>query len=110
MRLHLFFTIIISLAFFNAIAERRQVEIIHADRIKSLKHGESSINRLIGNVKLWHNGTTMTCDSAYLYPDNRFEAFSRVVINKDTTWLYGDYMDYESERDLGKVRGEIVTM
>ncbi len=91
-------------------AERRQVQIIHADAARSLKYGDGTINRLIGNVRLLHNGATMTCDSAYLYPDNRFEAFSRVIVHKDTLWLYGDYMDYQSANDIGKVRGKMVTL
>ncbi|MDR2938491.1 MAG: hypothetical protein LBU92_06115 [Prevotellaceae bacterium] len=86
------------------------MQIVHADAARSLKRGEGTINRLIGNVKLLHNEATMTCDSAYLYPDNRFEAFSRVVVNKDTVWLYGDYMDYRSAEDVGKVRGKMVTL
>jgi lipopolysaccharide export system protein LptA len=93
-----------------AFAERRPVQIIYADFARSLKTGEGTINRLIGNVKLFHNNTTMTCDSAYIYPDNRFEAFSRVVMNKDTIWLFGDYLDYQSATDIGKVRGRMVTL
>ncbi|MDR1342556.1 MAG: hypothetical protein LBK18_04770 [Prevotellaceae bacterium] len=91
-------------------AEKRKVEIKHADFWRSLKSGDETINRLIGNVRLLHNGTTMTCDSAYVYPDNRFEAFGHVVVNKDTTWLFGDYMDYQSSIDVGKVRGRLVTL
>ncbi|MDR1023840.1 MAG: hypothetical protein LBL94_11320 [Prevotellaceae bacterium] len=93
-----------------AFAEKRKVEIKHADFWRSLKTGEETINRLIGNVRLLHNGAAMTCDSAYMYPDNRFEAFGRVVVNKDTTWLFGDYMDYQSNIDVGKVRGRLVTL
>ncbi|MDR3366946.1 MAG: hypothetical protein LBO71_08280 [Prevotellaceae bacterium] len=91
-------------------AEKRKVEIKRADFWRSLKQGDEIVNRLIGNVLIYHNETTMTCDSAYVYPNNRFEAFGRVVINKDTTWLFGDYMDYESAADVGKVRGRLVTL
>ena len=108
----LFFSSFFLFFFFSkaAFAERRPVQIIHADFARSLRTGAGTINRLIGNVKLLHNEATMTCDSAYLYPDNRFEAFSRVVVNKDTVWLFGDYMDYQSTTDVGKVRGKIVTL
>ncbi|MDR0711996.1 MAG: hypothetical protein LBF67_06605 [Prevotellaceae bacterium] len=91
-------------------AERRKVEIQHAEFWRGLKKGDEKIERLIGNVQILHNETTMTCDSAYVYPDNHFEAFGRVVVNKDTTWLFGDYMDYESATDVGKVRGRLVTL
>ncbi|MDR2814213.1 MAG: hypothetical protein LBB79_06115 [Prevotellaceae bacterium] len=93
-----------------AFAEKRKVEIKHANFWRSLKRGDEVINRLVGNVLLLHNETTMTCDSAYVYPDNHFEAFGRVVVTKDTTWLFGDYMDYESSTDMGKVRGRLVTL
>jgi lipopolysaccharide export system protein LptA len=94
----------------HAFAEKRKVEIKYADFWRSLKRGDETINRLIGNVLLMHNGATMTCDSAYIYPDNHFEAFSRVMVSKDTTWLFGDYMDYQSSADVGKVRGRLVTL
>ncbi|GHT68917.1 hypothetical protein FACS189452_09260 [Bacteroidia bacterium] len=95
---------------FSAVAERREIQIIKADVARNYRIGEQNINRLIGNVILLHNATLMNCDSAYLYPDQRFEAFGHVVIHKDTTWLYGDYMDYRSAEDVGKIRGKIVTL
>lgn len=90
--------------------QRKEVQIIHANSAKSLQLNGQTINRLIGNVKLLHNETEMTCDSAYVYPDQHFEAFGHVVVNKDTLWLYGDYMDYMSETGIGKVRGKLVTL
>ncbi|MDR0414333.1 MAG: hypothetical protein LBH84_02850 [Prevotellaceae bacterium] len=94
----------------NAFAEKRRVEVKHSDFLRSLKKGEETGNRLIGNVQLLHNGATMTCDSAYVYQGNHFEAFGRVVVNKDTTWLFGDYMDYQGNTDVGRVRGRLVTL
>ena len=52
----------------------------------------------------------MTCDSAYLYPDQRFEAFGRVKINKDSTTILGQYMEYDSKTDAGRITGRIVRM
>ncbi|GHU95269.1 hypothetical protein FACS1894156_4630 [Bacteroidia bacterium] len=107
---HIFLWGLASLLAWAAHAERREVQIIKADAARNIRVGDDNINRLIGNVILYHNKTLMNCDSAYLYPDQRFEAFSRVVIHKDSTWLYGDYMDYRSAIDVGKVRGKIVTL
>ncbi|GHT10636.1 hypothetical protein AGMMS4956_02330 [Bacteroidia bacterium] len=107
---HIFLWGLASLLAWAAHAERREVQIIKADAARNVRVGDDNINRLIGNVILYHNQTLMNCDSAYLYPDQRFEAFSNVVIHKDSTWLYGDYMDYRSAIDVGKVRGKLVTL
>ena len=91
-------------------AERREIQIIRADVARNYRSGGLNISRLIGDVALLHNNTLMTCDSAYLYPDQRFEAFGSVAIHKDTTSLYGNYMDYRSAENLCKIRGKIVTL
>jgi lipopolysaccharide export system protein LptA len=102
--------LLVGTAAVSTFAEKRKVEILHVDVWRGMKQGDEMVDRLIGNVRILHNETTMTCDSAYVYPNNRLEAFGRVVVNKDTTWLFGDYMDYEGSADVGKVRGRLVTL
>ncbi|MDR3297163.1 MAG: hypothetical protein LBS94_02895, partial [Prevotellaceae bacterium] len=94
----------------GASAEKREVQIRKADYMRELKVEGEAGTRLIGSVELMHNNTRMLCDSAYMHPNNRFEAFGHVVVNKDTLWLFGDYMDYEGNTDMGKVRGNLVTL
>lgn len=89
---------------------QRAIQISNADAARGLRRGGELINRLIGNVVLFHNGTKMTCDSAYLYPDQRFEAFGRVRILKDQTTLHGQYLEYDSKTDEGRMTGKIVRM
>lgn len=64
---------------------------------------------LIGNVKLYHDGAYLYCDSAY-YDDvsNTFEAFSNVRMEQgDTLFLYGNYMHYDGNTQLAIVRENV---
>lgn len=63
---------------------------------------------LVGNVAAHHNGAVITCDSAVRHSDARLECFGNVLINKGTTYIYGDRADYDRERDEARVYSEIV--
>ena len=89
---------------------RKKVDIVNADVIRSFNHNGKTINRLIGNVQLLHNGALMSCDSAYLFSSSEFEAYSRIVIVKDATYLYGDLLQYDGNTNIAKVRGKIVRL
>ncbi|MDR3132722.1 MAG: hypothetical protein LBU42_01695 [Prevotellaceae bacterium] len=89
---------------------RKTVELIHVDSILSMSYNGKTINRLIGHVQLMHNGAMMSCDSAYSFSSSEFEAYSRVVIVKDGTTLYGDSVYYNGATSMAKVRGELVRL
>lgn len=63
---------------------------------------------LVGNVAAHHNGAVITCDSAVRHSDARLECFGNVLINKGTTYIYGDRADYDREKDEARVYSEIV--
>ncbi|NBC83645.1 MAG: organic solvent tolerance protein OstA [Bacteroidetes bacterium] len=65
--------------------------------------------RLLNNVEFRHAGAIMYCDSAYLYnKENSFEAFYNVYINQgDTLHLYGDYLEYNGNTKLAKMRSNV---
>ncbi|MDR0582253.1 MAG: hypothetical protein LBG31_04735 [Prevotellaceae bacterium] len=89
---------------------RKTVEMIHVDSILSMSYNGKTINRLIGHVQLMHNGAMMSCDSAYSFSSSEFEAYSRVVVVKDGTTLYGDRLHYDGAASMAKVRGELVRL
>ncbi|MBF6628588.1 MAG: hypothetical protein ITG04_08810 [Proteiniphilum sp.] len=62
-----------------------------------------------GNVIFFHEGAFMYCDSAYLYQQtNTFEAFSNVRMEQgDTIFVYGDYLHYDGNTRLAKLRDNI---
>ena len=59
-----------------------------------------------GNVIFRHEGSYMYCDSAYLYREkNILEAFSNVKMEQgDTLFVYGDYLIYEGNLALARLR------
>ncbi|SHE47046.1 OstA-like protein [Dysgonomonas macrotermitis] len=61
------------------------------------------------SVVLLHDGIVMYCDSAYLdEAANRFDAFGTIeVIQGDTLFLYGSYLQYEGDIQLLKVRNNV---
>ncbi len=65
--------------------------------------------RLQGDVVFEHGGAKMYCDSAYFYSDrNALDAFSNVYINQgDTVHLYGDFLNYDGNTKLAKVREHV---
>jgi lipopolysaccharide export system protein LptA len=90
--------------------ERKRVEILHTDFMKSLPFSDRKGNRLIGHVQLLHEEAVMTCDSAYFYSSNVVEAFGHVYIVKNSTRLYGDTLYYDGNTSLARVRGKLVRL
>lgn len=90
-----------------AAQEKAIIDIKHSDYGHMEKDGTY---RLIGNVKLEHNDMVMTCDSLYQYRDSNYiEAFGRVhVVQNDTLNLWGDFMTYNGNSELAKVRNNVI--
>jgi lipopolysaccharide export system protein LptA len=87
---------------------KKKIKILHADRLTFKKGVSNDAQRLIGNVKLDHEGAIMDCDSAYLFENNSLEAYNNVKINQgDTIFLYGDTLYYNGNTGVAKVRGDV---
>lgn len=87
--------------------KKATIKILHSDLFKpDTKNG---LSRLIGNVKLEHQGMLLTCDSLYQYADSNYiEAFGNVhAIQNDTLHLYGDYLTYSGNSQEAKVRNNV---
>ncbi|MFR8223749.1 MAG: OstA-like protein [Alistipes shahii] len=67
-----------------------------------------SVIFLVGNFAAQHNGAVITCDSAVRYSDMRIEFFGNVLINKNTTYIYGDRAEYDGELNEARVYSDIV--
>lgn len=65
---------------------------------------------LIGNVIFHHNGTYIQCDSAKRYDDYRMECFGNVLINKDSTYIYGDRASYDGHTNIAKVYSPLLKL
>jgi hypothetical protein len=63
---------------------------------------------LIGEVAFHHNGTVIACDSAVQYSNSRIDCFKNVIINKDSTFVYGDRAEYNGDRNIATVFSPVV--
>ena len=73
---------------------KRKVDYI-ADLVKPYNNSTDSVIYLVGNFAAHHNGAVIWCDSAVRYSDTRWGFFSRVVINQDSIYIYGDSAIYD---------------
>lgn len=85
----------------------RIVEMKQADLWSKREGFDAEV--LTGNVIFYHEGAYMYCDSAYLYQQtNSFEAFSNVSMEQgDTIFVYGDYLFYDGNTRLARLRDNI---
>ena len=63
---------------------------------------------VVGNFSAHHNGTVITADSAVRYSERHIECFGRVLINKGTTYIYGDRAEYNGDKNEARVYSKIV--
>lgn len=106
-----FLVLLILLIGFSADAQRKtKVKLIKADALKSGEYGGKKAKKLVGNVIFKHGNNMMYCDLAYFYDnDNSFDAFGNVIIkDNDSLIIYGDSMHYIGNRNLAKMRGEVL--
>ena len=81
-----------------------------ADTITRIQLGDSAALVLKGHVVFFHNEAVITCDSAIRYSERRMECFRNVIINKDSTYIYGDRADYNGHTNVARVYAPIVKM
>lgn len=114
-QLKILFPVILILFFVCALANISQqkpatqktiIEMLNADTLSRRESLGPDIQILKGNVSLLHDSTYMYCDSAYLNRTlNKLEAFDNVRIEQgDTLFIYGDYLIYEGDTKLAKLR------
>lgn len=88
----------------------RAIIHIKGQRMFPIKVGDSTVTSLVGKVVAYHNGSVITCDSAVRFSDRRVECFGNVIINKDSTYVYGDRADYDGDRNLARVYSPLIKM
>ena len=73
-----------------------------------MEHNGTKIFVVRGNFAAHHNGTVITADSAVRYSEKRIECFGNVLINKGTTYIYGDRAEYDGDTNIARVYANIV--
>ncbi len=86
--------------------ERRRINW-KADNAGPVTPGDSTIF-LVGNFAAQHNGALISCDSAVQYSERHWEFFGHVLINKNTTYVYGDRASYDGDLNEARVYSDLI--
>ena len=89
---------------------KSRVYLLHSDVLKKSKDNpDPNAQILVGDVVFRHDSIYMYCDSACFYEKtNSLEAFDNVkMVQGDTLFLYGDYLFYDGNTQLAKVRNNV---
>lgn len=85
-----------------------QVEILNADVWEFDEVLAPGAQRLKGNVRFKHADALMHCDSAYLYKDQRVDAYGRVRIDQgDTLHVDADRLRYIGKDRMAHLDGNV---
>ncbi len=88
--------------------EGARIEILGADAWKFDDRLAPGAQRLVGHARFKHAGAVMSCDSAYLFEDQKVTAFGRVVIvQADTMRISGDRLDYDGRERVATITGSV---
>lgn len=85
---------------------------IKIEKAQKLRHDDKigkNTQSLIGDVQMSHAKTLLHCDSAYMFNDsNKVYAYGNVhIIQNDSIHLYGNYLEYEGDKNLAKLRKNV---
>lgn len=81
-----------------------------ADQMSRIKVGDSSALCLVGHVVFFHNGAVIMCDSAVRYSERQMDCYRNVVVNKDSTFIYGDKADYNGDLNEARIYSPLIKM
>ena len=91
----------------NTTPQRRRIDFM-ADEVKPYNRGKDSIVYFVGNFAAHHNGAVISCDSAVRFSDRRWGFFSRVLINQDSIYIYGDSAIYDGDIGSAEIFAPII--
>lgn len=105
----IFFFLLLLVGRFAMAQKSKRIEILNANSIEFDEKIGKDIKRLLGDVQFKHDNAIMFCDSAYLNSKtNYLQAFNNVhIIQGDSLDLYGDYLNYNGNTKLAKVRRNV---
>ena len=81
---------------------------MRSDAGRQTQIGGRKILIAVGNFAAHHNGTVITCDSTVRYSDSHLVCYGNVLINKGTTYIYGDRAEYDGEKNEAHIYSDII--
>jgi lipopolysaccharide export system protein LptA len=93
----------------NKVSNIIQIKYIHSDSLSGTMLEGAMYNRLLGNVSLEHNGTSLLCDSAYLYQEKNYvEAFGNVhIATASGAQITSDYLKYTGDNNMALLKKNV---
>lgn len=105
------YALVLWLAFVGLIPDtvaQKKVRLINSDEWMYDKSWVDA-QRLIGHVHLEYEGTHFYADSAYLFPNDNFDAFGHIQMTKAGEYtLTGETMHFEERINTATVRGNVM--
>ena len=89
-------------------APKRDYVEMKSDEGWQMEHNGQKIMVVVGNFAAHHNGTVITADSAVRYSERHIECFGNVLINRGSTYIYGDRAEYDGDTNEARVYSKIV--
>ena len=87
---------------------KRDYVEMKSDEGWQMEYNGRKIMVVVGNFAAHHNGTVITADSAVRYSERHIECFGNVLINRGSTYIYGDRAEYDGNTNEAKVFSKIV--
>ena len=91
----------------NSAPDKRMVDMT-ADDSYLIEKGDSTIFILVGNFAAHHNGAVIVADSAVRYSNQSFVCFGNVLINQNSTYIYGERAEYNRNSNTARVFSKLV--
>jgi lipopolysaccharide export system protein LptA len=86
----------------------RKVKLMHTDELRYDK-ALVDAQRLLGNVHLELDGTSFFCDSAYLFANDDFDAFSRIrILEVSGSTVNADFLHFDKVQNTALLTGNVV--
>ncbi len=86
-----------------------RVEILNADRWEFSKEVATGAQRLTGHVRFRQDNAIMSCDSAWLYADQRVSAYGNVDLRQgDTLRITGNQLMFSGKDHAARIEGDVV--
>ena len=106
-----FFILALLLLLCKPFLVRAQSSSLLEIRSADLLEGAKGFERLLGNVKMKHQNSLISCDSAYFFrEENRAQLFGRVQIKdeEDPITTTSSYAEYDGTTKVAKLRKNVV--
>jgi lipopolysaccharide export system protein LptA len=94
----------------SVVKNTMQIKYVHSNSLVGTMLEGIPYNRLLGDVTLEHNGTTLACDSAYLYQDKNYvEAFGNVNIHTSSgATITSEYLKFTGNNNTAFLKKNVV--